>query len=295
MSEDYVWDKTGAAAPDLLALEHNLSTLRHCGPLGPLPVRLPISGAAPVGWIRPMTLGAVLSAALTLLLIWAFVRVGEATPTATTTVEGPPPVAAPSENGPSAVSAAKGPESEPASKSAPKAKPASESKSAPKVKSTSESKSAPKAKPRTAPRAKPRTAPKSKREAAPKSKAAPQIPFASDSSGTDGGTDCILDPSKCGEPSDASLPETLTSNQIKAAIAPWKAEAQACGPKHGGIPGEKITVKLSIEGATGEVRANATGSNLNTPLGRCVASALAKAIFPRFRKSSLGVRYPIRL
>lgn len=281
MSEDYVWDKTGAATPDLLALEHNLSTLRHSRPLGPLPLRSSISGGVSIGWIRPMTLGAVLSAGLTLLLIWAFVRVGEATPPAAMPVMAPPPVAAPPEDRPSTVPDAEIPQSEL------EAKPEPEPKRKPELEAQPEPKR--KRKPTTAPKSKSKRKPKRKPKAAPQPQADSQMPFASND------IDCTLDPSKCDEPAEGSLPETLTSGDIKAAVAPWKAEARACGPKHGGLAGERISVKLAIEGATGKVRANATGSNLNTPLGRCVAAVLSKAIFPRFRKASIGVLYPIRL
>ena len=125
--------------------------------------------------------------------------------------------------------------------------------------------------------------------------------------GGDPGIDCILDPSKCGSSKkkksspkpaavDPSLPKTLTQADIKKGVAPHKSAGKACGSKHGGSPGEKVLVKLSISGATGSVtKAAATGKHANTPLGNCVAQALKKAKFIKFQKSSLGVQYPIRL
>ncbi|MEM6996198.1 MAG: hypothetical protein AAF721_37170, partial [Myxococcota bacterium] len=126
--------------------------------------------------------------------------------------------------------------------------------------------------------------------------------------GGDPGIDCILDPSKCGsgkkkaskpKPSggtDPNLPEKLTSADIKKGVAPHKGAAKSCGGKHGGSAGEKVTVKLSISGGTGKVTsAAATGKHAGTPLGNCVAQALKKAKFSKFKKASLGVQYPIRL
>lgn len=129
------------------------------------------------------------------------------------------------------------------------------------------------------------------------------------SGGGDPGVECILDPSKCGggggssskkaapkkAATDPNLPEKLTSTDIKNGVAPHKGAAKSCGGKHGAAPGEKVTVKLSIAGATGNVTsASAIGKHAGTPLGNCVAQALKKASFKKFQKSSLGVQYPIR-
>lgn len=95
---------------------------------------------------------------------------------------------------------------------------------------------------------------------------------------------------------DPSLPETLGNTAIRDGIAPVKATAKQCGSKHGGTAGEKVRVKLSIVGATGAVSSTAAeDAHRGTALGNCVAAALKKATFPKFRKSVIGVEYTITL
>ena len=122
--------------------------------------------------------------------------------------------------------------------------------------------------------------------------------------------DCILDPSKCkkggsSKPSssgsskpaaDSNLPATLTSADIRAGVAPFKAAAKSCGGKHGASPGTKVKVKLSITGATGTVAsASAQAPHNGTPLGNCVAAAVKGAKFKKFQKSQLGAVYPFTM
>lgn len=125
--------------------------------------------------------------------------------------------------------------------------------------------------------------------------------------------DCILDPKlpKCKgggsskpssspkptpAPTDPSLPETLGTADIKAGVSPVKDAAKACGAKHGAQPGESVKVKLSIAGATGAVTSAAAEPPHNgTPLGNCVAAALKKATFKKFRKATLGAVYPVKM
>ncbi len=124
--------------------------------------------------------------------------------------------------------------------------------------------------------------------------------------------DCILDPklAKCKgggsskpskpagpvAPTDPSLPETLGTTEIKAGVGPVKDAAKACGSKHGAAPGESVKVKLSIAGATGAVTSAAAEPPHNgTPLGNCVAAALKKATFKKFRKATLGAVYPVKM
>ena len=72
--------------------------------------------------------------------------------------------------------------------------------------------------------------------------------------------------------------------------------ARDCGPRLDATPGEKVTIKLRIDGATGKVdSASATANHATTRLGQCVAKELAKANFPTFDKKSLGVLYPVRM
>lgn len=119
--------------------------------------------------------------------------------------------------------------------------------------------------------------------------------------------DCILDPAlaECMKravpqgddpPQGDDLPDVLNATDIKAAIQKVEAQAKACGPEHGAKSGEKVKIKLTLEGATGRVTATfAQSPHDETELGRCVADVLATARFPRFRKPRLGVVYPVTM
>jgi len=124
--------------------------------------------------------------------------------------------------------------------------------------------------------------------------------------------ECVIDPSKCGngktkprvdegdgdgDPSSSKvLPAAPSSSQIREAMAVVKPQAKACGPRHGGTPGEKVRVKLSVVGSTGKVTsAQALDDHAGTALGKCVADALSKAELPKFGKPQAGVMYAITL
>ena len=95
---------------------------------------------------------------------------------------------------------------------------------------------------------------------------------------------------------DPALPEKLSTADIRAGVGPVKAAAKHCGVTHGAARGEKVKVKLSVSGKTGRVtKATAQAPHTHTPLGNCVAQALAKARFKRFRKATLGVVYPVTM
>jgi hypothetical protein len=57
-----------------------------------------------------------------------------------------------------------------------------------------------------------------------------------------------------------------------------------------------VMVNVVISGATGRVTgADVGGSFAGTPVGSCAARAVRSARFPRFRQSSLTVRYPFQV
>ncbi len=115
--------------------------------------------------------------------------------------------------------------------------------------------------------------------------------------------DCLLDPSKCKKggggggggggssaPPDSSLPKKLVAADIKAGYSSAKKSAQSkCKSKSKG--GEKVVVKLSIQGSTGKVvSATADGS----PLGNCVAAEMKKAKFKKFQAKQQGAQISVR-
>lgn len=128
------------------------------------------------------------------------------------------------------------------------------------------------------------------------------------------GADCILDPSQCGSSpiGSATEPRTrpdgratspivpptrdkLSATDIRTAMAPVKVSAKTCAV-HGAESGEKVGVRLSIEGATGHVtRARPQAPHADDALGRCVADALDDARFPTFAKPSMGLVYRVTM
>lgn len=87
---------------------------------------------------------------------------------------------------------------------------------------------------------------------------------------------------------------TLSSHDVRAGIAPVKANARACGVEHGAEPGAEVRVKFVVFGPTGRVKsAEAMSPWTGTPLGECVTAAIAEAQFRRCEAETIGVVYPI--
>jgi hypothetical protein len=273
MTDDYLWDRTGSVDPEVAALERALAPLRM-----PEPLRAPVH--PPLGpRLRPSrprdTLGtvaaALVTAAATGALIWAWVRSTEPSeavdlsPAITidraTYEDAPVSVGTPlSIEGPPATPRARDHDGAPAP-----APPTTERASGP-IASADGSKTR-----ITTPD--PLSARTKKRGRGAASQNPPPRPAPV-----------------------ASLRETLSSTDVRNGIDPHKERARACGPALGALPGEKVVVKLSIEGSTGLVTSSiALGRHRGTPLGNCVADALAQAVFPPFAKGSLGVQYPITM
>ena len=95
---------------------------------------------------------------------------------------------------------------------------------------------------------------------------------------------------------DDELPDTLTTNDIKIALGRVKPAWKACGVKHKAAKGEKVKIKLSIDGSTGRpTSVNALYDHQGTALGDCIVEIVKTAQFPKFRKPSLGVIYPFSM
>ena len=121
-------------------------------------------------------------------------------------------------------------------------------------------------------------------------------------------TECLLNPNKpgCAEAKrkwgnkykdlDKALPEKLSESDVRKGIRPQRTKAKACGSKFGVAPGTTVRVKLSIAGDTGKVTtASAIGPHAGTPVGKCVADALKKSRFRRFKSGSQGTTYPVTM
>ncbi len=55
------------------------------------------------------------------------------------------------------------------------------------------------------------------------------------------------------------------------------------------------SVALTIAGSGRVSNANVTGQFAGTPTGECVAKAVKKATFPRFKGAALSIVYPFAL
>lgn len=101
-------------------------------------------------------------------------------------------------------------------------------------------------------------------------------------------------PPKAARRPDTSMPRTLSAAEIRKGVANVKAEALACGKEHGVEAGTVVKVRFGVRGKTGQVsEARAVSPWRSTPLGACVATAISKASFPRFRKDTLSAVYPV--
>lgn len=71
-------------------------------------------------------------------------------------------------------------------------------------------------------------------------------------------------------------------------------QIKACGRTYGVRKDTRMKVKLLVAGESGTVSsARVQQPWTETPLGQCVARMARRASFPRFRKSRLGVVYPV--
>ncbi len=254
MHDDYLWDHSGLADPDVAALERTLAPLRYEAEPLRLPRARPRARAVRSGWWTwALPVGAAAAAAAMVLVLR-----GDATsdPVSVPTeprgslVEQAEPVAAPVAAAPVAPRQVETPGEPTAASPTRRAKP-------------------------EAPARKPRKRKTTQTQVA---DAAPRV-------------DCILDPAAC-EP----LPNTLSSAEVRKGVAPIKAEALACAKGRDVPEGTRVKVKMTIRGATGRVSAaTAIPPWSGTSLGECVAEAVSKARFPRFKKNQLGVMYPFAL
>lgn len=313
MHDDFLWDQTGdldAQGAQMLALQRTLAPLRY----EPEPLRFPFATSQPqrpssrFPWRVP-----ALAAAAAAVLVLAL-RSSPSPPEATVVL-----VSAQEPDSSASESNVGGPQPSPAQVLGADASAAAEGARAPKRPSAARARPAQVPKPSSTPPKRARAVKPSRRTAPAgpgrrRSQGKPARPDSTrrsvdcilDPTGCENGTgrkpssrsgdkapriDCILDPQKC-----ESLPETLSSSDVRTGMFPIKSRVHACGRKHGAVAGDKVKVRLSILGSTGHVfKASTTGALADTPLGRCVAKAASKARFPRFKRTDVGVIYPFTM
>src|SRR5262249_15661269 len=88
---------------------------------------------------------------------------------------------------------------------------------------------------------------------------------------------------------DASLPDTLDKGQIVAGMGKVKSNVTACYDQYH-VPGMAM-VALTIAPSGKVSSANVTGQFAGTPTGECVAKAVKKASFPRFKGAPMPINY----
>ena len=87
----------------------------------------------------------------------------------------------------------------------------------------------------------------------------------------------------------AGLPETPSRGDVVLAMAAVKPEVEACGGESG-----VAFAEITVAGDTGRVT-NAQISGQTGSVGSCIARAVRRAEFPRFRSATFRVRFPFKL
>ena len=110
------------------------------------------------------------------------------------------------------------------------------------------------------------------------------------------------DPSTCGKVVEdvavkvdprASLPATLTPEDLKVAMKPVTEAARVCFDDYG-VPGRAKLI-YTVSGAGAITAYEQTGDFIDTPTGRCIDKAAKAVTFPAVKKSSFTFTYPINV
>lgn len=88
----------------------------------------------------------------------------------------------------------------------------------------------------------------------------------------------------------SNLPEKPGRNDVMAAMGKVKSAVAACGKGASGVAFANITVK----GSTGRIT-NAVIQGQTGKVGSCIAKAVRKARFPKFKAKTFKVKFPFRL
>jgi predicted Zn finger-like uncharacterized protein len=95
---------------------------------------------------------------------------------------------------------------------------------------------------------------------------------------------------KPAESAPSNLADTPSRDQVISAMGSVKGAVSSCAQGQGGV----AMVTVSVAGETGRVT-NAQVSGVTGPAGSCVAQAVRKAQFPKFKNKVFKVQYPFKL
>ena len=101
------------------------------------------------------------------------------------------------------------------------------------------------------------------------------------------------DPGTKPDPGEA-IPDALTPGMINDAMKPVIAASRVCFNRMKSSPG-KAKLELTINADGTIAKHEQTGDFVNTPLAKCIDDAVAKATFPKTKKASTKIGYPIAL
>jgi predicted Zn finger-like uncharacterized protein len=87
-----------------------------------------------------------------------------------------------------------------------------------------------------------------------------------------------------------NLPDQPSRDQVISAMNSVKSAVSNCAPGQGGV----ATVTVSVAGETGRVT-NAQVSGVTGPAGSCVAKAVRRAQFPKFKNKVFKIQFPFKL
>lgn len=91
----------------------------------------------------------------------------------------------------------------------------------------------------------------------------------------------------------ASLPASLTPEDLKVTMKPVTEAARACFDDYG-VPGRAKLI-YTVSGAGTITEYEQTGDFLDTPTGRCIDKAAKAVTFPAVKKASFTFTYPINV
>lgn len=97
------------------------------------------------------------------------------------------------------------------------------------------------------------------------------------------------------EPVKPRLPSSLSSSDIKEALAPAREAARKCFEVYG-VPGmAHFRITISGEGAVVGLEQLKRSDFVETPTGECIAKAIKQVVFPKSRKKETTIDYPFML